>query len=234
MISVCLAAYNGEKYLREQLDSILCQLSETDELIISDDGSKDRTIEIINSYNDKRIHLLKNQDRHGVVPNFENALSNANGDYIFLSDQDDVWLEGKIEKSLEYLKEYDLVIHNANVNYQDGFHSDTDYYKIRNSGAGYMKNLWKNTYLGCCMAFKKKVLSYTLPFPKNILWHDMWIALMVELKGNTKFIEGIYLNYRRHGDNASASSEKSTFSKWFQFKYRMVLLYNTLKRAYLN
>lgn len=234
MISVCLATYNGEKYLREQLDSILCQLSGTDELIISDDGSKDRTIEIINSYNDKRIHLLKNQDRHGVVPNFENALSNANGDYIFLSDQDDVWLEGKIEKSLEYLKEYDLVIHNANVNYQDGFHSDTDYYKIRNSGAGYIKNLWKNTYLGCCMAFKKKVLSYTLPFPKNILWHDMWIALMVELKGNTKFIEGIYLNYRRHGDNASASSEKSTFSKWFQFKYRMVLLYNTLKRAYLN
>jgi hypothetical protein len=97
-----------------------------------------------------------------------------------------------------------------------------------------MKNLWKNTYLGCCMAFKKNVLSYTLPFPKNILWHDMWIALMVELKGNTKFIDGIYLNYRRHGDNASASSEKSTFSKWFQFKYRMVLLYNTLKRAYLN
>ena len=234
MISVCLAAYNGEKYLREQLDSILCQLSETDELIISDDGSKDRTIEIINSYNDKRIYLFKNQDRHGVVPNFENALSKANGDYIFLSDQDDVWLEGKIEKSLEYLKEYDLVIHNANVNYQDGFHSDTDYYTIRNSGAGYMKNLWKNTYLGCCMAFKKKVLSYTLPFPKNILWHDMWIALMVELKGNTKFIDGIYLNYRRHGDNASASSEKSTFSKWFQFKYRMVILYNTLKRAYLN
>lgn len=234
MISVCLATYNGEKYLREQLDSILSQLSENDEIIVSDDGSKDATINIIKSYNDNRIHLYQNQGEHGVVANFENTLSKANGDYIFLSDQDDVWLDGKIAKSLVYLKEYDLVIHNAHVNYQDGSHSNVDYYTIRNSGTGYIKNLWKNTYLGCCMAFKKKVLGYVLPFPKNILWHDMWIALMVELKGNTKFIDEIYLNYRRHGDNASASSEKSTFSKWFQFKYRMFFLYNTLKRAYFH
>lgn len=84
------------------------------------------------------------------------------------------------------------------------------------------------------MAFKKEAKSYILPFPKHILWHDMWIALMIELKGKTKFVDGIYLNYRRHGDNASDSSEKSSFSRWFQFKYRCFFLYYTLTRALLK
>lgn len=234
MISVCLATYNGEKYLREQLDSILCQLSESDEIIISDDGSTDSTLSIIQQYNDNRIKVFNNDAPHGVVPNFENALRHASGDYIFLSDQDDVWINGKINACIENMNDCDLVVHNANVVYEAGDYANCDYYSIRKCGSGYWKNLWKNTYLGCCMAFKRNVLDYVLPFPKHILWHDMWIALMVELKGKPIFISDIYLKYRRHGDNASASSEKSSFSRWFQLKYRMFFLYNTLKRAYID
>ena len=95
MISVCIATYNGEKYLREQLDSILPQLAESDEVIVSDDGSTDGTIDLITSLNDPRIKIVSNSGRKGYVGNFENALKHTTGDYIFLSDQDDIWYPNK-------------------------------------------------------------------------------------------------------------------------------------------
>lgn len=89
MISVCMATYNGTKYIQEQINSILSQFGENDELVISDDGSKDDTCSIISSYQDSLIKLLFNKGKHGFIGNFENALSQCKGDYIFLSDQDD-------------------------------------------------------------------------------------------------------------------------------------------------
>lgn len=234
MVSVCIATYNGESFIHEQIKSIISQLGPCDEIVLSDDNSQDKTIKIVSSFNDKRIKIFHNEGRHGVVPNFENALKHCSGDYIFLSDQDDCWLDGKIYTCLKELGCVDLINHNAFVHYEKGNHKDCDYFTIRHSGPGYFKNLYKNTYLGCCMAFKRNVLSYILPFPKHILWHDMWIALMVELKGKTKFINGIYLNYRRHGNNASDSSESSSYTKWFQLKYRLVFLFYTFRRAYLK
>ena len=100
MISVCMASYNGEKYIKEQIDSILKQLSDEDELVISDDGSTDNTLSVIQSIHDKRIKLIHNQGEHGYSRNFENALKNSKGDYIFLSDQDDVWKDNKVETIL--------------------------------------------------------------------------------------------------------------------------------------
>ena len=90
-ISVCIATYNGAKYIEEQVQSILYQLSEKDEIINSDDGSKDNTLAIIKSLNDARIKVIHNTLKHGLVSNFENAIKHADGDYIFLSDQDDIW-----------------------------------------------------------------------------------------------------------------------------------------------
>ena len=92
-----MATFNGEKYLKEQLDSILCQLDFKDEVIISDDGSTDETLNLLNEYkNDKRVQVIKNP-RKGVVSNFDNALRNSNNEVIFLSDQDDIWLPNKVE-----------------------------------------------------------------------------------------------------------------------------------------
>ena len=119
MISVCMASHNGGKYIKQQIDSILSQLSLEDELIISDDGSSDSTIEIIKRCNDSRIKLyVMEHNSKGMKPhyyvtkNFENALKYVNGDYIFLSDQDDVWCPNKVEVCLEYLQDYDIVLHN--------------------------------------------------------------------------------------------------------------------------
>lgn len=229
MISICIATYNGQKYIKEQLKSILCQLGEEDEIIISDDGSKDNTLEIIESFQDNRIKIYINKDNHGVVPNFENALKRTKGNYIFFSDQDDIWTPNKISICKEALQNNNLVIHNSLIMDDRGNISDIDFFKLRNSGKGYWKNLYKNSFVGSCMAFRKDLLPYILPFPKHILWHDMWIGLIAEKKGNTVFIPDILLYYRRHGNNASATAEKSSFSFLFQLKYRLQMLYYTFK-----
>ena len=101
MISVCIPTFNGEKYLNKQLDSILPQLEPEDEIIISDDSSSDNTLSIIKSYKDERIKLLMNNDFKSPAFNLENALINAQGDYIFLSDQDDIWMKGKLGRQVK-------------------------------------------------------------------------------------------------------------------------------------
>lgn len=230
MISVCIATYNGSRFIKEQLSSILMQLNSEDEVIVSDDGSKDNTVRIIESFKDQRVKVYENNGIRGVVQNFENALKHSSGDIIFFSDQDDIWDGHKVERCLKALGDADLVVHNSRVVFEDGSRPDDNFFKLRHSGPGYWKNLMKNSFVGSCMAFRKEVKDYVLPFPRHIIWHDMWIGLMVERHGRTKFINDKLLYYRRHGDNASATSEKSTFSHWFQLKYRLQMLYYTLKR----
>jgi len=230
MISVCMATYNGEKFLYNQLKSILSQLSSDDEVVISDDGSKDSTLNIIKTFDDPRIKIFVNKGKHGVVFNFENALKRASGDIVFLSDQDDVWVDNKVAVMSAVLNDVDLVIHNSLIMDGKGNISNVDFYSIRYSKSGYWKNLYKNTFVGSCMAFRREVLQYALPFPKHILWHDMWIGLIVEKRGKTKFIDNKLLYYRRHGNNASATAEKSSFSFLFQVKYRLQMLYYTAIR----
>lgn len=113
MISVCIATYNGEKYIKEQLLSILPQLGKKDEVIISDDHSTDNTLDIVKGLNDNRIKIVMNNREKGYTSNFENALSYAIGDYIFLSDQDDIWMSNKVDYCIAELKEYDLVVSDA-------------------------------------------------------------------------------------------------------------------------
>ncbi len=102
--SVCIATFNGGRYLREQLDSILSQLSAEDEVIISDDGSVDDTWDILTEYaeKDRRIKLFSGP-RQGLIANFGYAIQQTKGELIFLADQDDVWLETKVKKSLTIL-----------------------------------------------------------------------------------------------------------------------------------
>ena len=230
MISVCIATYNGDKYIQRQIESIICQLDNNDEIIISDDGSTDNTINIIETLNDHRIKIIHNKGKHGVVSNFENALKYSTGDIIFFSDQDDIWDEHKVDKCVDALKSADLVVHNSKVVHEDRSQPDEEFFQLRNSGPGFWKNLYKNSFVGSCMAFRKEVKDYVLPFPRHILWHDMWIGLIVEKKGKTKFINNQLLYYRRHGDNASATSDKSTFSTWKKVKYRLQMLYYTSVR----
>lgn len=233
-ISVCIATYNGEKYIKEQLDSILCQLKENDELIISDDRSTDNTLPIIKSINDNRIVVLESLKKfknHNF--NFENSLKRASGNIIFLADQDDVWISNKVEKFLERFENnrVNLVVSDCIlVDSQKTIISDS-YFKIRKSGKGFWKNFHKNTYVGCCMAFDRKVLEASLPFPQDTFSHDTWIGLIGEMIGNTNFINDPLIYFRRHGENFSAYNfgdsfltNKSRYSFYKSIKLRFILL----------
>lgn len=232
MISVCMATYNGAKYIREQVDSILPQLGDDDELIISDDGSTDDTLSVLKGINDCRIKIVPNNAGiHGVVPNFENALRHATGDIVFFSDQDDIWAENKVKVVAKALQNADLVVHDALIMDKDDNVSDVNYYSLRMPHLGFWNNLYKNSFMGSCMAFRASLLPKVLPFPKHILWHDMWIGLMTSRIGRVKFIDDKLLYYRRHGGNVSATGERSTFSKRKQLEYRLQMLYYVLTRS---
>lgn len=205
MISVCMATYNGEKYIKDQVQSILAQLSSEDELIISDDLSTDRTLEIIKEFNDERIKIFIHEKEHGFVKNFENALLKAKGDFIFLSDQDDLWLPNKVQTTLMFLKENDFVFSDCiTVDENDNIISQSRV-KDYNIKTGFWRLMVKTRYLGCCMAFNKKVLDAVLPFPNNsyLMEHDLWIAAISEAYYKTAIIQEPLIQYRRHSTNAS-------------------------------
>ena len=207
-ISVAMVSYQGANYIKEQLVSILVGLGAEDEVVISDDGSTDGTREIIQEYQstDKRIRLLDGP-KQGVKANVENALRACEGQYIFLADQDDIWMPEKVERVMAALakENIELVVHDAVV--MDGNCQKVilaSFYSLKGSGAGVLKNIWRNTYIGCCMAFKRELLDEVLPIPTYIEMHDQWIGVINDKLGRgTCFLPDKLLKYRRHGNNAS-------------------------------
>jgi glycosyltransferase involved in cell wall biosynthesis len=235
MVSVCMATYNGEKFLRRQLDTILEQLEPEDELVISDDSSTDGTLQIIKSYADERIRFFGNNHFRSPVYNLEFALKQAQGDFIFLADQDDVWLPGRIHKVEEKLQHNDLVVCNALIADQDEKVIHDSYFQWKGSRPGFWKNWKKNSFLGCSLAFNRKILDAVLPFPKKLIMHDVWIGLMSESIGKVFFLDEKLMLYRRHEGNVTAAVHKddthlSDFSFGFKIWYRIVLLIQVGKR----
>ena len=227
MISVCVATYNGEKFIREQIDSILCQLSSDDEIIVSDDGSTDGTIVIINCIGDKRIRIIEGPRKHSPTFNFENALKEAKGDYIFLADQDDVWKTNKVEVCMKWLQKYDCVVSDAQVTDSNLNPLYPSLYAIMQVRQGHIYNtVWKNGYTGCCMAFRRNILEASLPFPKDIPMHDIWIGNVAAYKYNVKFISEKLVLFRRHEDTISCNGKGSKYSIWQKIKFRWSIIKN--------
>ena len=110
MISVCIATYNGERFIERQIISILNQLGSEDEIVIANDGSTDNTLAILKRLNDSRLRVVEGAHRHSPIWNFERALEQAKGEYIFLADQDDVWMPEKVAVTMNYLQKYDCVV----------------------------------------------------------------------------------------------------------------------------
>lgn len=208
MISVCMATFNGGKFIREQLESILSQLPPDAEIIIADDGSTDDTLLVVDSLNESRIRVLPAERHLGVIYNFERALRASKGEIVFLADQDDVWLPGKVEKCLAALNEADLVMHDAFLlGLSDAFESawgrNGKLSDIRTYRSGVVANWWKNSFTGCCMAFRRKVLDKALPFPKNLPMHDQWLGLVAEKYFKVSYVNEPLVEYRQHSSNAT-------------------------------
>lgn len=207
-VSVAMAVYNGEKYLAQQLDSILQQLGKKDEIVISDDGSTDHTTRLIESYieHDPRIHLTKGPGL-GTKQNIACALSKVTGTYIFLADQDDVWKPDKVRRVLQTFREYrcHVVVHDCIVTEADLEQVIyPSFFEYRGSGCGMWRNIWKNKYIGCCMALHRDLLPYILPIPDDIQMHDQWIGVINDMhRGGCVFLKEPLLYYRRHDGNVS-------------------------------
>ncbi len=216
-----MAVYNGEKYIEEQIKSILPQLDQKDELIISDDKSTDGTISIIEKFQDNRIKIYSSNGG-SIIKNFENALNNATGEIIFLSDQDDIWYPNKVRISRKYLETNDLIFSNASV-FSKNKNKNKLLYKNGSKKTGFVKNFIKNNYIGATMAFNQKILTKALPFPSNIYMHDAWLASIAEIMAKTHYIDEPLIYYRRHGENASETGEKSTNTIKTKIKIRLKL-----------
>lgn len=228
MISVCIAAYNGEKYLSQQLDSILIQLEEQDEVIVSDDGSSDGTLALINEYmeRDSRIRLIEGP-RSGVIANFERAIEESRGAFIFLADQDDVWLPDKVSETLAFFElhpELDVIISDLIIVDEELQTLAPSYFEFRNVKSGFFANVLRNSYIGAGMCFRERLKAQILPIPKNVPMHDMWIGLL----GKTSFLPKQLTYYRRHGENVSEIATSS--SVFQQLKWRTALLHLLFKR----
>jgi glycosyltransferase involved in cell wall biosynthesis len=211
-ISVCMAAYNGEVHIQKQIDSILKQLGMTDQLIIIDDCSTDKTVEIIKSYADQRIHLIVNQENIGAALTFNKALLKAEGEIIFLSDQDDIWYNDKVPKVISFMKEskVDLIVHDAVV-VRGSEIINGSLHKIVGSSSGIVKNVISNTFTGSCMAFRSDILKYVLPIhPRIGIYHDAWIGILTQFfRFKVLFVRIPLMDFIRHESNASTLKRRN-------------------------
>ncbi|MPR34271.1 glycosyltransferase family 2 protein [Salmonirosea aquatica] len=216
MISVALCTYNGEKYLPEQLESIVGQSIPVHELVVCDDGSSDRTLEILRRFSDDSpfpVRIFQNTTNLGSTRNFEKCLSLCQGDILFLCDQDDIWRADKVAKQVGYLQEHpdvDAVFSNAQI--IDGFSEPTQstiWQEVEFNESS--QQLWKAgkaheilfggfVVTGATLALRRSTLAHLRPFPMHIpkLIHDAWIALALSLEGKIQFIAEPLVYYRMH------------------------------------
>ncbi|NLC87187.1 MAG: glycosyltransferase family 2 protein [Clostridiaceae bacterium] len=213
-IDILLATYNGEKYLIEQIESILNQTYSNFRLLISDDCSNDNTRKILKEYEtkDKRIKVFYQEKNLGYVKNFEFLLTKVENDIYMLSDQDDVWIKEKIEKTYKKLKEEnsDLVFTDlevVNEKLETITSSFNDYMllsrKIKNYYTDYRMQYLYNCITGCTLMSKKSFLDKIIPIPTDSKYviHDSWIGLIVSLYGKVIYLDEKTIKYRQHGNN---------------------------------
>ena len=193
-VDILLATYNGEKYIREQIDSILNQTYKGFRLLISDDCSTDETRDILNEYKSKddRIKVFLQEENLGVVKNFEFLLGKVEAEYYMFSDQDDIWKAEKIEKSLKKIEEgFDLVYsdlevddENLKVTYESYWKLKGIYKKIKKYNN--FESLYLNNFItGCTVISKKELMDSFMPLPNTskFVLHDYWISLIVSQYG---------------------------------------------------
>ncbi|OBW43441.1 putative glycosyltransferase EpsE [Chryseobacterium sp. MOF25P] len=215
-ISVALCTYNGEKYIREQIDSILEQSLKVDEIVVCDDGSTDQTLNILSEYENKfpdifKIHI--NEKNLRSVKNFEKAISLCNGEIIFLSDQDDVWENDKVKIFSDFFEDnqnVDVVCSNGFIidenSLQQNLYTVWDVPRFLSENKKEI-NYFKifatigNFATGASMGIRKSFVNKILPFPTvEGLHHDEWIALVSSEQKKFAFLNEKLFSYRIHSE----------------------------------
>lgn len=241
MISVCIPTYNGAKYIKEQINSILPQLSSSDEIIISDNYSTDNTLDVIKEINDHRIKIFlfrpdtTKKSMSNILAkvslNVQNALSKATGDYIFLSDQDDIWLEGRVSNALPLLesKEPTVVVCNCRVVDENDNTLIESYFSYIKPSSSILRTIHKSSFHGCCMAFNRLVVNKASPFPPYAIGHDLWLGIIGAYYGKVHFLDKPLVLYRRHSSTVTTTGFESKRSLYDKIMYRVLIVQSLFK-----
>lgn len=213
-VSVCLASYNGAAHVEEQLRSILTQLGRDDEVVVVDDASSDRSVDVIRELGDPRIRIVRSPVNRGYVRTFEAALLESRGEFVFLSDQDDVWLPGRLDLMLAALRDKPVVASNFSFFGQQPRTIESLRLRAADSDRRWtnLLLLWVGVrpYYGCAMAFRRDVAPLILPFPAFLHeTHDQWIALVGNLLGGMRHLEENTLTRRLHETNTTPKKARS-------------------------
>lgn len=237
-ISVCMAAYNGEQFIVQQIESIVAEIGATDELIIVDDCSTDNTVEIIKNFVDPRIKLFSSPQNQGYVKTFVQALNYSVGEYIFLSDQDDIWVPGRVKVMLEALQTKMLVVGNC-----EHFGAETSFFhRFQLKQAHNTKSFWNiwgifvgyRLYWGCAMGFRKELLDLILPVPEVLFEsHDQYFAMAANLQHSVAHLEAKVVRHRLHNSNQTPKKIRS-LQKIFQARINYVKMFFMLRKRNKN
>jgi len=240
LISIAMTTYNGEKFLEQQIDSILKQSWKNIELIICDDQSVDSTVQIIERYMKKydSIKLYKNSNKLGIVKNFEKAISLCQASYIALSDQDDIWIKNKLEVLMQEMRELEkfdrtvpLMVHSdLTIIDEKNQVIHKSFSKMRGYDLKNTKDLnhiiSRCGVMGNTLLMNKHLQNTILPFPDALDMHDYWISVVNELYGKRITLKESLVLYRIHEDNFSNSIEKMQ-----KYKLKKVKLFFTFNFA---
>jgi glycosyltransferase involved in cell wall biosynthesis len=237
-----MATYNGEKYVTRQIESILCELKQCDELIVVDDRSTDRTVELINSFSDPRIHCLQNERNRREVYSFGRAMSLASKNIVFLADQDDVWVPGRVNCMVNALRASGTSLVTSNFVWMD---SNEKSIEVPFDGVQaaksftYLSNIadvfvGRTNYFGCAMAFTQDFNRLVLPIPDFVESHDLWIALAANAIRSNVHIDDVTLRKRLHCTNTTSTvSHRLLHQKlWSRVVFARSLLLIALRRLY--
>lgn len=205
-VSVALGACNGMQFMQQQIRSVLLQLKDSDELVISVNPSQDGTEAYVKALaeEDHRVKWYLCEEK-GIIANFENAIRHCKNEIIFLCDQDDVWKNDKVKKvNACFTDGVVLVEHDCLYTDEELHETGQTLFHKRHPCTGFLRNYIQNSYQGSCMAFKKEVVKDILPIPRDIAMHDQWIGLIAEKCGKVVFLNEPLLLYRRHIGTGSA------------------------------
>ncbi len=210
-ISIALCTYNGEKYIKEQLESLIKQILPPDEIVVCDDGSDDGTLDIAEKVLrewDGHYQVLRNEKNLGYQKNFEKAIGACKGEYIFLCDQDDVWLPDKIQKVMQVFQQHPdtgMVFHDAQLvdadlhDFGKRFWGQLPFTELEHPEKYIIYN-HGNVVQGCASAIKREIFERAYPFPEDV-YHDKWLATVALLTSKLYALDEPLILYRQHGNN---------------------------------
>lgn len=201
LVSIALCTYNGAKYLREQMDTLVAQTYDNMEIVVVDDRSSDDTIAILNDYASRfpNIRIYQNAENLGYIKNFEKAIGLCQGEYIALADQDDIWDLNKISILVENIGEHLLISHDSAFMDEQGNPMGRKMSDIRNFYAGGDSRIFlmENYISGHAMLFRRSLLEFFTGF-NPVIMHDWWLAYIACNNGTITFVDRVLVNYRQH------------------------------------